>query len=1251
MARKYIGRLLSGGVIVLCVVLLFTPETHSQGFRAVKQKFVISGSVDGLAEVTMQGLPGAPSTNENGVYSVEVDYGWKGTVTPVKKGYTFEPKQKDYAKVTGNLTTEDYKATLKTFSISGTAGMPGVQMVGLPGDPVTDQAGIYTATLTYGWVGTVVPTKEGYRFEPPSKSYTTVEADLKNENFVGREMTYVISGSVGVEGVTMKGLPDDPKTTADGVYRAEVPYSWDGTVTPEKEGHEFTPESRPYTDVKEPQTNQNYQAKVFTFQISGSANMAGVQMVGLPGDPITDTNGYYSTTVNYGWAGKVTPTKAGYIFDPASKNYAKVTSNYENENYNPSLIRLSIAGNAGIAGVTLVGLDNVVSDTTGAFAATVDWGWSGSITPQKDGYTFDPPNVSYSSVTANQINQNFKAEAITFTISGNASLPGVVLRGLPGQPVSGTDGSYTATVNYKWSGTVTPYKDGYTFEPAKKEYAEVTSSLPTENFTGLVIKYVVSGKVTSQVGPVADVLVLADNSGGQTTTDASGAYQLTVNHNWRGKITVEKDGYTFNPPSRLLTPVFQDVANMNFSGEVQMMTITDSIVVGEEPILGVVVTAKPGDYQGVTDAKGKYRVKVPYGWAGELFPEKEGFLFNPPSIAYAEVTEDIDRTAPISQPVDTTARPPVTPTDTGPTPPPTGTTPTQQDTTVVEPEPEAASPEKQALIDRIDKLQDQLNVLLGTPPGTDVPGGLTTRPPDDQVVGPGPGAVGPYRVVGGPTVSGTFLQENLLDVLTSLADQAGVRIYVDETIKPAPVTIRLAGAPITTALQEILRGPGYTYQQIGPDFLVYRPITNTFMGEDLRTALQDVALSAGVTIVPDATVTGEAYGDLPGVPLETALEILLAGTPYVVKKTPNYYLVAGREVSDGAFPEVSETRYVRLNYMPAQTAVQLLSPAFSKYVRAEGASDPNFLAFGAGASRTSSGRIITVTAPPALADRIMADLKQLDTRPQHVLLDVRVVSMERGNLLNLGVEWQFPTVSAGALRMGGGDITTDWLYGLQIGFSFDRTFTNALLARLNLLLENQQADIISSPQLLAQHAKQSQIRVVTEEWFMMSAKATENLFYTQSELEKIESGTILTITPYIGDNNDITLEMSVEVSDSIPSGRGNDLPVVTRRTASNAVTVHDGGTVALAGLTENRTKSDNRKVPGLSGLPLIGGLFRNNNEDSATREIAVFVTAHLVPDRPAAYRPSVRQQQQMPAEPRGNSFRRDLEDSLLRQRQ
>ena len=39
---------------------------------------------------------------------------------------------------------------------------------------------------------------------------------------------------------------------------------------------------------------------------------------------------------------------------------------------------------------------------------------------------------------------------------------------------------------------------------------------------------------------------------------------------------------------------------------------------------------------------------------------------------------------------------------------------------------------------------------------------------------------------------------------------------------------------------------------------------------------------------------------------------------------------------------------------------------------------------------------------------------------------------------------------------------------------------------------------------------------------------------------------------------------------------------------------------------------EDRSVPGLSKLPLIGGLFKNKSDEGLTRELAVFVTAHLV---------------------------------------
>jgi type II secretory pathway component GspD/PulD (secretin) len=381
-----------------------------------------------------------------------------------------------------------------------------------------------------------------------------------------------------------------------------------------------------------------------------------------------------------------------------------------------------------------------------------------------------------------------------------------------------------------------------------------------------------------------------------------------------------------------------------------------------------------------------------------------------------------------------------------------------------------------------------------------------------------------------------------------------------------------------------------------------------FAGDELRRALQDISDIAGVTIIPDETVTGQVYATLQAVPLEVALETILVGTSYVVQKMPNCYLVADRKVDSSAFDKISVTRQVRLNYILPSAAKGLLSQAFTQYVQAE--TDPN-------------SHMVTVTAPTTLAERIVSEIRALDVRPRQVLLDARIVAMERGDLLNIGVEWGMPSAQAGffssswqrgTLPTGEGDPAGKWPWGVSVGLSFDQTFTNSLNAALNMLKEDNKVDILSSPQVVGRDGRRSQIRVVTDEYFMMTAPSNQNLFYSQSQLETVTSGTTLDITPLIGDNNDINLELAVEVSDSIPRGRGSDLPVVTRRTARNNVTIRDGGTVAVAGLTENRTREKLKRVPFFSEIPLIGALFRNNDNDKATREIAVFVTARLVPE-------------------------------------
>jgi len=1167
MARKNIGRVLSDGVIVLCVVILLCALNISVQ-AAIEGKaitYTISGSVPGLSGVTMKGLPNNPVTDENGYYSDTVKFGWSGTVTPEKAGYILEPANRAYPKVTSDQSNQDYTATLKTFIISGTTRMEGVVMEGLPGNPITGSDGTYRAIVDYNWSGTVTPAKLGYIFTPISKPYPAVTRNQMNQDYRGTLITFTISGSAGVEGAVMNGLPGNPTTGVIGIYSATVEYGWSGTVKPTKDGYTFEPAELSYSDLIGAQANQDYTANVMTFTISGTAGMEGVEMQGLPGTAVfTDVSGYYSTSIEYGWSGTVKPVTAGYTFEPATMNYTKLTSERNNQDYSPKVITLTISGSVGMDGVTMDGLPgNPVTSGGGLYSTIVDYGWSGTVTPIKEVYEFTPPSNVYSLISNDQKSQNYTSKEITFAISGSAGTGSAVIKGFPGKAViSKEDGTYSAVIKYGWSGKVTPTKPGHIFDPTEIQYPALFGPEYDQNYIAMLLKQTISGTIRSDKGePVVDIFVLADSGGGSTTTDANGGYVLTVDYNWRGRITPTKVGYTFRPTNKTYPAVTKDQTNQGFSAILRTFTISNAVMVGGTPIEGVNVSANNGGGTGITNSRGRFTIEVPYDWSGEVTLSKEGFEF--PSKSYTNITENYRDDLPES------ARRIPEPAPTIPAPTPTAPRPLTP--TAIVPE----APEWKM------------------PPGTEA----TIAPAPAPAVEEEPK---------------TPLERDIAKIRAQLEN-----LLVKQEVAPVEPNLFAPQVPL---------------------------ISNVFVDADIAMALQDIASMAGVTIIPDETVIGVVTCTLDNVPLDRALEIVLAGTPYVIKKTPYYYLVCSGDPESALFPVVSETRRLKLNYITAPAAVGLLSTPFKAYVQAE-----------IGRPGTDTYTVV-VTAPPVLMERIVSDLKKIDRVRRQVLLDARIVVMERGDLLNLGVEWGWPTISAGLFTnqlfgrgTGQMDFGGKMASGLQIGYTPDATFTNSLTLALNMLAQNDEATILAKPQLLAQDGKVSEINVMTEEYYMMTSADT-GLYYSRSELQQIESGTKLSITPHIGDNNNITLEMAIEVSDSIPRGRGSDLPVVTRRTASNTVRIQNGGTVALAGLTENRTRLEKRRTPGLSKLPFVGGLFKSTNDIEASREIAVFVTAYIIPEvsQPLDFAQPQTPAIQPPIRPVGGDFKTNLRESLSR---
>jgi len=127
-----------------------------------------------------------------------------------------------------------------------------------------------------------------------------------------------------------------------------------------------------------------------------------------------------------------------------------------------------------------------------------------------------------------------------------------------------------------------------------------------------------------------------------------------------------------------------------------------------------------------------------------------------------------------------------------------------------------------------------------------------------------------------------------------------------------------------------------------------------------------------------------------------------------------------------------------------------------------------------------------------------------------------------------------------------------------------------------------------------------------------------------------EVGVTLEVTPTVGADDSIALNLKPTVTEfegfveyggtsvaitgstsvTVPSGFFQ--PIFNQRQVTTDVTIFDGATVVIGGLTREEVKSVNDKVPVLGDIPFFGTAFRSTSKSTVKKNLTVFVTANLV---------------------------------------
>ena len=254
---------------------------------------------------------------------------------------------------------------------------------------------------------------------------------------------------------------------------------------------------------------------------------------------------------------------------------------------------------------------------------------------------------------------------------------------------------------------------------------------------------------------------------------------------------------------------------------------------------------------------------------------------------------------------------------------------------------------------------------------------------------------------------------------------------------------------------------------------------------------------------------------------------------------------------------------------------------------------------------------LVLMGEPEVLSGLEKIIQQLDQPRAQVLIHAAIVEVS-GNISEaLGLQWgvdrgslrggiSFPDSGASLPALLGGEALPA---GAALAIGSDR-----FAALVSALAINTHSNLLSTPSLVTLDNQEAQILVGQNVPFKSGSYATpgsgaDNPFTT---IERKDIGISLKIRPYINEGRSLRLEVEQESSELAPSTLENDL-ITNKRTLKSTILAADGEIIVIGGLIKDSVRAEQRSVPLLGSLPLIGGLFRWQREVEEKTNLMVFL--------------------------------------------
>jgi general secretion pathway protein D len=247
---------------------------------------------------------------------------------------------------------------------------------------------------------------------------------------------------------------------------------------------------------------------------------------------------------------------------------------------------------------------------------------------------------------------------------------------------------------------------------------------------------------------------------------------------------------------------------------------------------------------------------------------------------------------------------------------------------------------------------------------------------------------------------------------------------------------------------------------------------------------------------------------------------------------------------------------------------------------------------------------------------------------RQVLIEATIAEVTLSDHYQAGIDWS---------AINGNDATenaTQNLIGGNLGQApvFTTTLTgssggNPLSFTLKALETFGNVKVLSSPKVMALNNQTAMLKVVDNQvYFTTDVEVSQTVVngnasqtgILSTQLQTVPIGFVMSVTPYIDINDVVMMNIRPTISrivdtvdDPNPelakSGAVSSIPVIQVREIESILKINNGDTAVIGGLMQDTVNKTSSGVPILSSIPLLGALFRYQDDEYVKSELVIFI--------------------------------------------